>query len=498
MLKKNVFFNYIGQLYTSLIGIIVFPMYLKYIGEEAYGLIGFFVLLQAWMLLFDLGMSPTLSRQVAVSNTSKDSNYLRCLLRSLETVFLVIALIISLLMIVFRNDIAQGWLKIRELNIADVAICISLMGIMISIRWFASLYKSGINGYEKQVWINVVNIIILTLRMPLSLIIFICFTNSIVVYFSYQLIISIIEVIVLNRKMYNCMPEFHEKKIPLISPAILRNIMPFAIGTAYTAGIWVFLTQLDKLLLSKILALGTFGYFSLVATLVGGILMLSTPVSSALLPRMTRLVSSGSQKEMTVLYKNATRFISCILFPIASAMVFFPFAIIYGWTGNTATAFWSVKILPLYAIGNGLLGIIGFQYYLQYAYGKLKLHIYYNTLLACISIPAVYFFAERYGAIGTGYVWMILNVTTLLTWTYIIHNKFLPGEHFNWLFFDVLLPLIITLGSFYFAYLVFNPNNYSRVEALMFIVAVTSVTMVLTFFMSFMREIKSKIKMRLR
>ena len=65
MLKKNIIANYIGQFYLIVIGIIMLPFYLEYLGAEAYGLVGFFALMQSWMVLLDMGISPTLSREVA-------------------------------------------------------------------------------------------------------------------------------------------------------------------------------------------------------------------------------------------------------------------------------------------------------------------------------------------------------------------------------------------------------------------------------------------------
>ena len=47
-LKSNIAANYASQLYTTLIGIVLVPLYLRYMGSEAYGLVGFFAMLQAW------------------------------------------------------------------------------------------------------------------------------------------------------------------------------------------------------------------------------------------------------------------------------------------------------------------------------------------------------------------------------------------------------------------------------------------------------------------
>ena len=98
--------------------------------------------------------------------------------------------------------------------------------------------------------------------------------------------------------------------------------MPFAIGIAYTSGIWVFTTQLDKLMLSKLFTLSEFGYFSLVATVASGLAVLSGPISKAVLPRMTALLSQGKEVEMLNLYKLATRLVVCIITPITLILSF--------------------------------------------------------------------------------------------------------------------------------------------------------------------------------
>jgi O-antigen/teichoic acid export membrane protein len=47
-LKRNILANYVSQFYVTIIGIVAMPLYLRYLGVEAYGLVGFFAMLQAW------------------------------------------------------------------------------------------------------------------------------------------------------------------------------------------------------------------------------------------------------------------------------------------------------------------------------------------------------------------------------------------------------------------------------------------------------------------
>lgn len=64
-LKKNIIAGYISQFYITTIGIITLPFYIKYMGSETYGLIGFFTMLQSWFNILDFGLTPTIARETA-------------------------------------------------------------------------------------------------------------------------------------------------------------------------------------------------------------------------------------------------------------------------------------------------------------------------------------------------------------------------------------------------------------------------------------------------
>ena len=49
--KRNVLSNYLGQGWSAVMGLAFVPLYIKYLGIEAYGLIGLFAVMQAWLSL---------------------------------------------------------------------------------------------------------------------------------------------------------------------------------------------------------------------------------------------------------------------------------------------------------------------------------------------------------------------------------------------------------------------------------------------------------------
>src|SRR5690606_24034914 len=180
----------------------------------------------------------------------------------------------------------------------------------------------------------------------------------------------------------------------------IKEILPFALGLAYSSSLWIFITQFDKLLLSNILTLKNYGYFTLVAIIAAGLMHLSAPIGKAVLPRMTNLLANGQEAQMLQMYRKASQVVAIIVVSVATVIAFFGEELIYVWTGDIEAAKWAAPILFWYVLGNALLPLVMFQYYLQYAHGELKLHVIMNTIMAVVTLPTIYLVAINYGAYG--------------------------------------------------------------------------------------------------
>ena len=447
-IKRNTIANYIGQSYSILVGLIVTPLYLKYLGAEAYGLVGFFALMQAWLQLLDLGLTPTLARQVAFARGQKDGfEYFKKLLRSFELIFFAVAVAVILVVYLSSAWISEVWVKAEILGFSTLVYCIGLMGLMVGLRWFTGLYRSGISGMEDQVWLNIVNIILASLRFIGALVLLIYFTQNVRHFFIYQLVIGILELWVFAYHFYRKLPATkHRPKLLEFDWLSVKRVLPFTLGLAYSSAIWILVTQTDKLILSGILSLADFGYFSLVALVAGGVTALSGPISQAIMPRMTLLISQGKRNEMLLIYRQASQVVLLISLSVSLMIGLYAEQILFAWTGDRVAAAWGSNVLVWFALGNGILAIGAFQYYLQNAFGYLKLHVIGSTVSALIQLPIIYYAAVNYGAQGAGIAWFCFRLIWFLCWTPIIHRRFVPGFHLTWMLKDVL-PIVATTSG---------------------------------------------------
>ena len=443
--KKNIFSNYCSSIYTILINIAIVPFYLQYMGATAFGLIGVYTVMQSWLSLLNMGLTPALSREVACCRDQKNGlSQVRPLLRSLEIIFLMINLFIISAVILNSHWLAHHWLKISNLSYTQVMYCISLMGIIAACRWFADLYRSAISSVEKQVWLNGTNIILATLRYGGSYVLLRWITRIPTHFFEYQLLIAIAEPVVLGKKFYKILsPKTNHFFNFTISWKLIFKIFPFASGLFYTTIIYIFLSQSDKLILSHILSLTTYGYFSLVVIISGGMLQCAMPVYLALLPRMTHLLSQEKKIEMLQMYRKATQLITVIMFPLIGIIAIFSAPIIYIWTGNIVAANWAGPILFWYVLGNGFFVMSAFEFYLQFACGSIKLHVIFDTLFALVYFPLILFSADHYGAMGTAITWFVMQGLLFFILPAIVHHKYAPGMHQKWLLEDIF-PILIT------------------------------------------------------
>ncbi|EIK98703.1 polysaccharide biosynthesis protein [Pseudomonas sp. M47T1] len=441
----NTTISYLGQAYALLVGILIMPFYLGHLGAEVYGLIGFYAVLQAWLQLLDVGMSPSLVREIAHHQGCPQSQRLSgWLLRSFELIFLPLALLCVLGVWLASPWIASQWLNAQHLPAQTLAHCVALMGLLVAFRLYATLYKSGLQGLELHAWLNSANVIIATLRYFGGLALVAWVSKDAIVFFEFQVAVALIEALVFAGKAWRRLPA--PQLLSGFNWTLVKPVLPFAASISLSSVLWILLTQLDKVLLSAALTLKDYGYFSLVALVSTGIVMLINPLVQTLLPRMTTLMAEGREADMQRLYLSAHRFVATFIMPLSAVVAVHGSALIYAWSGDHQAAQWVAPILFWYALGSGILSLSGFQFYLQYAHGNVRLHLWYSLISALITVPVLALAVHLQGAQGAAIAWFVLRLVAFALWPAFVHHRLAPGIHGQWLHDVLRITLMSALG----------------------------------------------------
>lgn len=439
-LKKNTIANYLGQGWTALMGLAFIPVYIHYLGMEAWGLVGFMSMLQAWLTLLDMGLTPTLSREMARFQAGAlGAQPIRDLLRSLEVIYGGVAAAVVGIVWLGAPWVAVHWLSAAQLPAASVTQAIGVMGLVLAARMVEQVYRGAIQGLQRQVWLNGAQSVLATLRWGGVVGVLAWVDSSIEAFFLWQGLISLLGVAALARQTYHWLPP-GERSSRFELDALVR-IRRFAGGMAATTLLALLLTQVDKLLLSKLVSLEEFGYYVLAASVAGALYFLVTPVSTAVSPRLTELFAKSEQQALIDTYHQASQWLAAMLIPAALMMAAFAEPLLYAWTGNADLAGRTAPLLALLALGTLCNGFMYVPYTTQLAYGWTGLAVRVNIVAVSFIVPAVLWAVPRFGAIGAAWAWLALNAGYVLVGIHFMHRRLLPGEQWRWYRDAIFKPL---------------------------------------------------------
>lgn len=467
-LKRTLAVNYVGQIYIALIGVIMTPFYLRYLGAEAYGLVGFFIMLQIWLQLLDMGLTPTLAREMArYRGGTLDNGSAWRLVRSLEWILGTLAVSASTVGWLASSWVAVHWLTPDSLKADEIANCIAIMAVIAGARWLVGLYRGGLVGLEKQVWVNGAQIALATVKSVGVVFVLIYVSSTPTSFFWYQGAVGVIELVLFRWMFYRSLPRHAPVEFwPRWSA--LQQAGSFAGAMASATTIWVVVTQADKLVLSYVLTLSEYGYFTLAVVAANGIALLTAPLTQAMQPRFTVLVAQKREEELLNLYRTTTQFAAAFLAALAGSMALFAEPLLTAWTGDTNAASHAAPILFWYALGNGVVGLLSIPFLLQFARGDLRLHLIGTSIFAAAWIPLVWIIVVKFGAIGAGIAWLASNLVFLLFWVNRIHSSVAPTLAHTWLYKDVG-GVVASVAVMLFLISFIDVTALGRVEVVVFL-----------------------------
>lgn len=493
-LQKNVIANYLGKIWSGGLNILLIPIYIKFLGIEAYGLVGFFASLSSVLGILDLGIGATLNREIAKFSTYDESiKNQRNLVKTLGFVYWVIALFVFLIVFFSASFISESWLNNEVLDPASSKFSIQMMAISIALNFPVSLYQGGLMGMQKQILVNKIQMFVSTFRNLGVIPVLLFIKPTIEIFFIWQVVSSMLSVLIFYFSIWKQLPKNFGGGFFEIS--IIKNVWKYAVAVSVSAIIGIVLSQLDKIILSKTLSLQSFGYYNVASNLASSIWMLIIPFNSALFPKLVQLHESNSTDVLKNIFHKSSQLLSLILYPICSILFFFSHEILILWTHDINIANNVHVILSLLVIGVMLNGMVSLPANLAPASGWPMLITYTNLLQSLLIIPLIFILVNLYESIGAAISSVIMNSTYILFMVPYFFNKILKTERKRWYLNDIMIPLFLSF-SISFCCKVFMPYTNSTLILILClsIIFFASFASIIIFFFIKKNEISTDIR----
>ena len=434
---RNIVANIAGAGLAMAVFVLAVPVYLRLLGAEAYGLVGLFTTVMVASLALDLGLGTTLNREVArLTARPHDDGHAGDVTTTLEAGGWGVGVIVAVLFAAAAPGIADRWLTFSVLTAAEVRGALWLMAAALPALVARGLYMAGLNGLQRQALANTVQVAGTAARAAVSILALQMLGPTLTVFFAVHATLLYAETLVLAIALRRALPD--SARGGRVRPAALRSTIGFSAGVSGTMLLGFTLISIDQVVLSAILPLAEFGYYTLAVAGANVVGQLVQPVTTAVYPRFSQLVERGDTRALAEEYHFFSQLVAVLVLPLGALLVFFPGDLLLLWTHDERIAHAAGLILAVRAVGTVLNALMHVPHVMQLAFGWSSLGAGVNAIALVVVVPATVALSLRWGGVGAAAVYVGLNAAALLVAMTRMHRRVLPGELPRW--YGRLLP----------------------------------------------------------
>ncbi|MGD0170562.1 MAG: oligosaccharide flippase family protein [Halobacteriota archaeon] len=475
-MQLNIVANFIGRFWGALMAWAFVPIYIRFMGIESYGLVGFFATLQTIFMLINLGLGRSFEIEVArLSAGQEDQQTTHNLLRTLEILYWTAAILIVILLIFLAPSISNYWLIAPGFSPNALQLIIVMIGILIGLNLIQGLYGIGLLALQKQVRFNVINSTFGTLQAVGAILALSFIAPTIQVFFEWQIIINIIWTVAVLFALRRAMGPV--SSAPRFDKKLLLDIRHLTAGITGIAVLTTIFSSADKVILSKMLTLEYFGYYTLAWGAASLLALVTSPIATAVFPRMVQIVERRDEGALTKIYHQSCQLQTMTVFPIALVLVFFSSEFLFLWTGSPAIVANAHIILSVLVLGAAIASLSVVPQNLQLAYKWTKLAVILQLVSVIALIPLIIWLTINYGIVGAPVALLAVNIFYVAVFVVLTHQRYLKHEYSRWLLRDTVIPAVGTATVVVIARLI-APASLSRLNilfelAMIFALAIT-------------------------
>jgi O-antigen/teichoic acid export membrane protein len=462
VLRNNIVANYLGTAWISLFSLLLIPFYLKLLGPEAYGLVGFFLAFRASLAILDFGLSGYSTREVARRSSMKERvRFLGSYIRTIELVYWTIGLLLTLTLVLVAFLFPGAWLKFNLLSLKDVQISQIIFALTLGVSWPVSYYRGILRGLERQVEYNYVAVIASTFRGISTALALLFISPTVVTFFSVQMVSSILETLLMRNIVWRSIHKMKTYEVYYEKFKLKELIIAWReiVGISVISILGICITQADKLIISRQLPLEQLGYYTIAVTLAVSTSRLVDSIIVAIFPKFAASHIKKEHNVMMKIHEMSSEFVVLIYLPVFVCSMFFSEQLLFMWTDSDLAAIKTGEVLAILIAAQLFTKLSNISLNFQFAAGKIKLLIWVNILTFIIYLPILLILVESFGTKGAAISWLIINFIVCISLGLSIREKFISFTMYSKWFLKILRVLVpVVLFFVGLKTLNFSPN----------------------------------------
>lgn len=405
-LSKNILYNLFGQGFLILMGFVAVRFVFSRLGGDALGLIYFTLTFNAVLCaVMEMGVTSTTVREVATHHED-DPQYIRGLVQTASSLYWAATLLLAVALYAAAPWLVENWVRLGTMEPSEAARVLRILGIAALSALPHSLYASLFRGLQRMEFNNLIDVSIAVLQQIGTIVILASGGGlfEVAYWLSGCFILAIALDLGFSARFFTW-----EALIPGFSMEAVRRNRRYAFHMTSISILAMIHTQADKIIVSKWMPLGTFGYYGFAWGVVSKMSMVSGAIAHAAMPSFSARFRKGDRTALMDEYQRLHEFLSLATVPLFAVI---PYAALPLFTlvfnEEVARLLW----LPvaLLCLGYYLNGTLNIPYVFSLAAGRPEISAKSNLFALGVVLPATVLLVAQYGLIGAGLSWVVYHL----------------------------------------------------------------------------------------
>ncbi len=424
---KSISASMLSNMWLVILLLLLTPWYVHFLGVESYGLIGFYAALITILGILDIGISATVTREIALRSVrTEEAKSIPVLFKSLEVLYWMIVIVIGLVALTLAWAFGGNWFKSVALSQETIRHVLMLMSIALIVQMPSGLYSGGLIGLHRQAHNSSLLAFFATLRGVGAILVLWKVHSDVRLFFLWQIMISLLQVSVMRIALWHRINP--HKYIVNYSVAMLNNVKGYAGGMTLITALSLAVSQSDKMILSQTVSLIDFGHYMLAWSVASGLMLVAMPLMQTYSPYFTKLISEGNEQSLLIQFRLASQLMSVLVLPPAAFIVFNSEHVLLTWLGDSFVSVGVAPALTLLSLGTMLVACSYPALFLLYSRKQLKAVIIVQLITLAILWPTLVFSIITNGTIGAATCWILFGVITYISYQ-LLAMRGIPVQH---------------------------------------------------------------------
>lgn len=406
-LSANIRYNFFGQGLVIGLGFVAMRFVFAQLGDDALGIIYFAVTLNSVLAaVMELGICSTTVREVS-AHLDSEPDYVRDLIRTASSFYWTAYAVLALAIYLVAPTLVGQWVNLTTIDASTATMALRVLGIAGLVAIPRALYMSLFRGIQRMEFNNLIDVAFLALQQ-LGTIAIIALGGGlvpVVYWLAASFGLGVLFYLVVALRLFPPLAF-----VPGYSGAVVTRNLRYSRNMMSISLLSMVHLQADKLIVSKLLPLGYFGYYTLAYQTVarGGSLVTSAVVNAAF-PSLSSLFGKGVRDGLMSQYGKLRDLIAYGTVPVFSGIAFFALPL-FTFVFNAEIAHTLLVPVIFLCLGYYMNSALSLLHTFSLAVGVPEISAQANFLAIFIILPLTWWLISHFGLTGAGLSWVAYHV----------------------------------------------------------------------------------------